>query len=146
VVGGAALLGMALVGCGTGGSSTGARPSGPTAAYCSTLDRVGDLDLLSDPAPAKVRADLRALLALTRRAARVAPDEIRADADAAVAAQVRFNALYIAHGWDPEATNLDREFVALANSPELGALYVRLEEYQARVCAPDPRTKDPLLA
>jgi len=145
-------VGAVLAPWAVAGSATAAGVSGTAsatqraAAYCAAVARVGRLDLLSDPAPRKVRADLRALLALTRRAARVAPAEIRADAQAAVDAQVRFNALYVAHGWDPEATNVDPEFVAFANSPELGAVYVRLEEYQARVCRPDPRTKDPLLA
>jgi hypothetical protein len=139
-------LGAVLAGWGSVVPAGAATPGGRVAPYCAAVARVGDLDLLSDPAPRKVRADLRALLALTRRAARVAPEKIRADAQAAVAAQIRFNAFYVAHGWDPEATNLDPEFVAFANSPELGTVYVRLEEYQARVCRPDPRTKDPLLA
>lgn len=145
-----ALLGTTLAACAaTGspsGSAGGSRPRGAVEAYCATLDRINDLDLLSDPAPARVRADLRGLLALTGRAARVAPAEVRADAEAAVVAQIRFNLLYAAHGWDPEATNRDREFLALANSPELGGLYVRLEEYQGRTCGPDRPPGGPLVA
>lgn len=143
---GAVLVGTVLAGCGAGGSSNGTSTSRPTAAYCSALDQIGELDLLSETAAAAVRADLRALLALTRRAARVAPTEIRADAEAAVVAQIRFNLLYAAHGWDPVATNRDREFIAFANSPELGAVYVRLAEYQARTCGPAPQPGGPLVA
>lgn len=120
--------------------------TGPTGRYCALLIRFGELDLLYDEDPGAVRADLRALLALTRRAARIAPREIRVDAASAVTAQRRFNDLYAANGWDPQATNLDRDFIEFANSPELGALYIRLQEYQARVCGPDPRVTGPDVA
>lgn len=110
------------------------------------MARFATLELLFDEDPAAVRADLRALLALTRRAAQVAPAAIRADAEAAVAAQRRFNAFYALHAWDPDATNRDREFIAYANDPELGALYVRLQDYQRRACGPDQRVSDPDLA
>lgn len=135
---GVGVLGASLVGCGSSGADAGSRPTGRVERYCTTQARFGELDLLSDPDPIAVRADLWELLALTRRAARDAPREIRADAKAAVAAQVRFNGYYAANAWDPEVTNRDRDFIAFANSPELGALYVRLEDYQSQVCGPDP--------
>ena len=132
--------------CADAGSGRDASPAGRVARYCETLRGFAELDLLFDETPERVRSDLDELLALTKRAARLAPQAIRADAEAAVAAQERFNALYAANGWDPEATNRDREFIAHANDPELGALYVRLQDYQTRVCGPDPRTTDPSLA
>ena len=129
-----------MAACG-GGPEPGA--AGRAAPYCATLERMGRLDLLDDVRPAEVRTDLGRLLTLTRRAAREAPPEIRADAEAAVAAQVRFNDLYATYGWDPDAVNRDRDFIAFANSPELGALYVRLQEYQDRVCGPRDREVGP---
>ncbi|MFM8304598.1 MAG: hypothetical protein ACKOA9_09915 [Actinomycetota bacterium] len=143
----AATIGALVAGCGApdprGDSSS---RGGRVARYCEIQARFGDLDLLSDTDPDAVRADLRALLALTRDAARVAPRDVRVDAEAAVVAQVRFNGFYAANGWDPDATNRDRGFIAFANSPELGALYTRLEDYQSRVCGPDRGPFDDQLA
>jgi hypothetical protein len=129
--------------CGGGGAEPVPGAAAPSARYCETVARFADLDLLVDEDPAAVRDDLRDLLALTRAAARVAPRAVRADADAAVTVQRRFNALYASHGWDPEATNRDPEFIAYANSPEVGSLYVRLQDYQRLTCGPDPSTTDP---
>jgi len=134
------LAGVTVVACG-GADQT--RVPGRAVPYCDTLERMGALDLLDDVAPAEVRRDLTRLLALTRRAAREAPPEIRADAEAAVAAQVRFNDLYAAFGWDPDAVNRDRTFIDFANSPDLGSLYVRLQGYQDRVCGPRARELGP---
>lgn len=146
VLGAVMIAAAATVLTGCGGGDGEAAPRGRTARYCAIQDRFAGLDLLDDAAPAAVRSDLRDLLTLTRRAARQAPAGIRADAEAAVVAQERFNALYAAHGWDPDATNRDREFIAFANSPELGALYLRLEAYQSRECGPDPRSTGPDVA
>lgn len=140
------VLCASVVGCGAPDAKDGVRPEGRIERYCATQQRFGELDLLADPDPGAVRADLRALLALTRRAARVAPREIRDDAEAAVVAQQRFNGFYAENAWDPDTTNRDREFIAFANSPELGALYTRLEDYQSRVCGPDPGPFDDQLA
>jgi len=137
---------LAAAGCASGGDRAAAEPDGPTARYCAVQAEFAELDLLYDESPAAVRADLRDLLALTRRAARAAPAAIRADAVAAVAVQERFNALYAANGWDPEATNRDEAFIAYANSAEVGALYLRMEAFQARACGADPRSTSPDLA
>jgi len=139
------LLGVVLL-AGVAAACAGAdetRVPGRAAPYCATLERMGALDLLDDVAPAEVRRDLTRLLTLTRRAAREAPPEIRADAEAAVAAQSRFNDLYAAFGWDPDAVNRDRTFIDFANSPELGSLYVRLQDFQDRVCGPRAREIGP---
>lgn len=141
---GVAALCVCLAGCAVADDQT--QPIGRVGRYCATQERFGELDLLSDPDPEAVREDLRELLALTRRAARDAPREIRADAEAAVTAQVRFNGYYAANAWDPDVTNRDRDFIAFANSPELGALYVRLEAYQSRVCGSDRGSFDDQLA
>lgn len=114
-------------GCGSSGTS-------PSAAYCGRLAEISDLDLLSDPAPTAVQHDLEQLLTLLRRAAADAPRAIRADARAAAQAQVHFNALYAAHGWRPDPTNVDPAFIALAEDAHLGQVYFRLERYQIRTC------------
>lgn len=143
----AVVLATLVAGCGASGPGADATAGrGRVARYCEVQARFGELDLLSDTDPDAVRSDLRALLALTRRAARVAPRDIRADAEAAVSAQERFNGFYSANAWDPDATNRDRGFIAFANSPELGALYTRLEDYQSRVCGPDRGPFDDQLA
>jgi len=138
------LLAVALVGAAT----LGALPAcggddGPVASpYCARVAEINSLDLLADPAPHAVQADLRKLLALTRRAADVAPTGIRADMRDALAAQVRFNALYETHGWDPVPTQRDPAFIALAGDQHLAAVYTRLERYELRSCpdAPVERT------
>jgi hypothetical protein len=106
--------------------------------YCARIADINALDLLANRAPAAVEADLEHLLALTRRAAAVAPGEIRADMREAVDAQVQFNALYRAHGWDPTTTQKDPEFVALANDPHLADAYTHLERYELRACPKTP--------
>jgi hypothetical protein len=121
------LGGLLVAGCGSSGSSA-------ASAYCDRVADIESLDLLADPAPAHVEHDLEHLLTLTRRAADVAPDAIRADARAAVHAQQRFNALYAAHGWQRDPTSSDPEFLALAGDPHLAEVYVRLERYQIRAC------------
>lgn len=128
-----ATAGLLVTGCG-GGSSASA-----TEAYCARVAEVGSLDLLSDPAPRVVRHDLRRLLDLTRAQAAVAPDAIRADAREAADAQVRFNALYAAHGWHRHATLTDPAFQALAADRHLAAVYTRLERFQIEVCHGDGR-------
>lgn len=127
---GAAALG-ALPACGGDGGAV-ASP------YCARIADINSLDLLADPAPPAVQADLRQLLALTRRAAQVAPTEIRADMREALAAQVQFNALYEAHGWDPGPTQRDPAFVALAGDRHLARVYTRLERYELRSCPGTP--------
>ena len=129
-----------------GAGSDAAAPRGPTARYCAVQAEFAELDLLYDNDPVEVRKDLRALLALTRKAARTAPPAVRDDARAAVEIQQRFNALYATHGWDPDATNRDEEFIAFANSAEVGALYLRLEAFQSERCGADPRSDAPDLA
>jgi hypothetical protein len=112
--------------------------------YCARVAEIDSLDLLADPAPDKVHTDLEQLLALTRRAAAVAPAAIRDDMHAAVDAQVRFNAVYAAHGWDRTATQRAPEFLALAGDPHLAEVYTRLERYQLRECpvtTPHPSVK-----
>jgi hypothetical protein len=137
-----ALSGLLGAGCGSSG------PSGSSAAdaYCSRIARIGALDLLSDPAPTAVRRDLAELLHLTRRAAAVAPDGIRADARAAARAQVRFNAVYAAHGWDRHATLTDPAFLALSSDRHLAAIYTRLERYQIKTCHDDDGGEPPTVA
>jgi hypothetical protein len=106
-------------------------------AYCARIADINALDLLADPTPPAVQHDLEQLLALTRRAAAVAPERIRGDMHEAVDAQVRFNVLYAAHGWDPTTTQRDPEFVALAGDPHLADVYTNLERYELASC---PRT------
>lgn len=130
----------------SGDGSDAASPRGLTARYCAVQAEFAELDLLYDDDPVEVRQDLRDLLALTRKAARTAPASIRDDARSAVTIQQRFNDLYAAHGWDPDATNRDEEFIAFANSVEVGALYLRLEAFQAARCGADPRSDSPDLA
>jgi len=113
-------------------------------AYCAVETRIGDLDLLASSRPSRVRADLTALLRLSRLAARVAPEVIRADAEASADAQAHFNAIYARHAWRPEPTNLDPEFVALSDSPELTGVYLRLEQYQRTVCRRSERSGPPV--
>ncbi|MFN8026968.1 MAG: hypothetical protein U0W40_11625 [Acidimicrobiia bacterium] len=115
-----------------GNDDAGASP------YCRRIAEINGLDLLADPTPAAVRDDLEQLLALTRRAAEVAPDEIAADIREAVTAQVRFNDLYAKHGWDPTLAQQDPEFVALAGDAHLAEVYTRLERYEVRACPGDP--------
>jgi len=69
---------------------------------------------------------------------------IDADAWAAVDAQRRFNAVYARNDWRPEPTNRDPAFLALADDPALGAVYSRLEAFQARSC--DRRDATPAVA
>jgi hypothetical protein len=131
----AAAVGLAACG---GDDGTQASP------YCERIAKIDDLDLLADPAPAQVRTDLGHLLTLTRRAAAVAPAAIRDDMRDAVDAQVRFNAIYAAHGWDRTATQRAPEFVALAGDAHLAEVYTRLERYQLRECpatTPQPSVK-----
>ena len=139
---------VVLVGTAVGVIGVGAAVAAPSAAsaraYCRVEARIADLDVLGDTHPARVRTDLRHLLALTDRAARVAPFEIDADAWAAVDAQRRFNAVYAANGWRPEPTNQDPVFLALADDPTIAAAYLRLEQYQRRVC--DRRDAQPYVA
>jgi hypothetical protein len=108
--------------------------------YCARVAEIGALDVLADPAPAAVRRDLEHLLVLTRRAAQVAPGAIRADAMAAARAQARFNRLYARHGWRPQPTITDPEFIAFAANPALAATSLRLERYQLRTCDDTTRT------
>ncbi len=122
-----------------GGSAVGAagredRIPASARDYCRIEARINDLDVLSSTKPKRVAADLARLLALTGRAALVAPLAIHADAWAAVEAQQRFNDLYARNGWQPEPTNLDPDFVALADDPALAGVYLRLEQFQNRVC------------
>ena len=76
------------------------------------------------------------MLRLTRRAARVSPSSIKADAMAAVVAQEKFNGIFASHDWDFSITNLDPAFTELSVAIEISGVYLRLEEYRARVCAP----------
>lgn len=122
-----AVAGVGLVACGGDGGNE-ASP------YCERIGELSDLDLLADPTPAAVQRDLEGLLALTRRAAAVAPEEIRADMREAVDAQVRFNQLYESHGWDPATTQRDPEFIAFAGDAHLAEVYTRLEHYEVREC------------
>lgn len=145
-MGWAVALAVAAAGCGSGNEGRASGSTDRTARYCAVQAEFAELDLLYDEDPEAVRDDLRALLALTRRAARVAPPAVRADAALAVTVQERFNALYAANGWDPEATNRDEAFIAYANSAEVGALYLRMEAFQARTCGADPRNTAPDLA
>lgn len=138
------VLATSLVGLGAVPTSVSAAPLPSARAYCKVEARIGDLDVLASTRPARVRVDLTRLLALTTRAARVAPMEIHADAWAAVDAQQRFNDLYARHAWRPTPTNLDPDFVALADDPALGGVYQRLERYQRREC--DRRDADPSVA
>ena len=106
----AAVVGAAVLGglpaCG-GDDDTASSP------YCARIADINALDLLADPTPPAVQHDLEQLLALTRRAASVAPTEIRADMREAVDAQVEFNTLYESHGWDPAPTQRDPAFIAI---------------------------------
>jgi hypothetical protein len=122
-----ALSGLVGAGCDSPGSSA-------SDAYCARIARIGELDLLADPAPAAARHDLTELLRLVRQAAKVAPDAIRDDARAAARAQVRFNAQYAAHDWDRHATLTDPEFQALSSDRHLAQVYTRLERYQVDNC------------
>jgi len=118
----------------------------PAKAYCARVAEIGALDVLADPSPPVVRRDLEHLLSLTRAAAEVAPATIRADARAAASAQAHFNAIYASHGWRPEPTTTDPEFIALAGNQELANTYFRLERYQLRTCddtTPAPRSVAP---
>jgi hypothetical protein len=126
----AAIILGGFVGAGCGSSDS----SSATDAYCARIAQVGARDLLSDPAPTQVRHDLTMLLDLTRRAAAVAPDEIRSDAREAASAQARFNALYAAHGWQRRPTLTDPAFQSLAGDQHLAAVYTRLERYQIKSC------------
>lgn len=121
----------AIAACGGGDDAT-ASP------YCARIADIDALDLLADPSPPQVRNDLGQLLALTRRAAAVAPSEIRRDAREAVDAQVEFNALYERHGWDPTAAQRDPDFIALAGDAHLAEVYTRLERYEVRACPTAP--------
>lgn len=127
----AAVVGAAVLGglpaCG-GGDDTASSP------YCARIADINALDLLADPTPPAVQHDLEQLLALTRRAASVAPTEIRADMREAVDAQVEFNTLYESHGWDPAPTQRDPAFIALAGDAHLAHVYTRLERYEVRSC------------
>ena len=127
-------FGAVVAGGGCGASDSEAA-GGRAAAYCGSIAEIAALDLLADPTPAAVKSDLEHLLTLTRRAASVAPTEIRSDAGAAASAQDQFNALYAAHDWQTDPTNLDPAFIALSDDPALGALYLRLERYQNRTCS-----------
>ena len=86
----------------------------------------------------QVQHDLERLLALTRRAAAVAPERIHRDTREAVDAQVRFNALYESHGWDPITTQRDPSFIALSGDPHLADVYTRLERYELASCRSSP--------
>ena len=138
------VLATSLVGLGAVPTSVSAAPLPSARAYCKVEARIGDLDVLASTRPARVRVDLTKLLDLTTRAARVAPREIHADAWAAVDAQRRFNELFARHGWRPAPTNLDPDFVALADDPALGGVYQRLEQFQRRTC--DRRVANPFIA
>jgi hypothetical protein len=120
---------LVTVGCGDSSSAA--------SEYCEQIARIDALDVFSDPAPAQVEHDLGRLLALSRRAAAVAPRSIRTDARAAALAQVQFNALYRAHGWRSSPTVTDPAFVALAGDQHLAQVYFRLERYQIRACDAD---------
>ncbi len=126
----AVLGGLVTTACGSSDSSA-------ASAYCEQVAQVDALDIFSDPAPASVERDLLRLLALTRSEARVAPRAIRDDAREAAKAQVRFNALYRAHGWHAKATVTDPAFIALAGDQHLAKVYFRLERYQIRTCHDD---------
>ena len=126
-----------VIACGLVGAGCGSSTPSATDAYCAQVAEVGALDLLSNPAPKVVRHDLQRLLALTRAQAAVAPAAIRADAREAAHAQVRFNALYAAHGWHRHATLTDPAFQALAADRHLAAVYTRLERFQIEVCHGD---------
>ena len=132
VLASAAALG-ALSAC--GGDDSAASP------YCARIADINDLDLLADPHPSAVHDDLGQLLALTRRAAAVAPAAIRADVREAVDAQERFNALYESHGWDPTTTQADPAFIALAGDQHLAAVYTRLERYELKSCPGEPSVR-----
>jgi len=127
---GAVALGL-LAGCGGAGGDT-ASP------YCASIADINALDLLANPAPTAVQHDLEQLLALTRRAAAVAPERIHRDMREAVDAQVRFNALYESHGWDPITTQRDPSFIALSGDPHLADVYTRLERYELASCRSSP--------
>ena len=124
-------MGAALLG---GLPACGSEDDTAASSYCARIADINALDLLADPTPPAVQADLEQLLALTRRAAAVAPGEIRADMREAVDAQVEFNALYESHGWDPVPTQRDPAFIALAGDPHLADVYTRLERYELRSC------------
>jgi hypothetical protein len=130
---GAVALGL-LAGCGGADGDT-ASP------YCARIADINALDLLADPTPPAVQHDLEQLLALTRRAATVAPAPIRGAMREAVDAQVRFNALYKSHAWDPTTTQRDPEFIALAGDPHLADVYTRLERYELASCRSAPAVR-----
>lgn len=129
------VLGVSLA---VSGLAACGRDDAAASPYCRRIAEINGLDLLADPTPAAVQDDLEQLLALTRRAARVAPDEIADDLREAVTAQVRFNELYAKHGWDPTLAQQDPDFVALASDPHLAEVYTRLEHYEVRECPGDP--------
>lgn len=60
---------------------------------------------------------------------------------AALDAQVRFNALYESHDWDPVTTQRDPEFIAFAGDADLAAVYTRLERYEVGSCRGDPAAR-----
>jgi hypothetical protein len=115
-------------------AACGGDDSDTASPYCARIGDINALDLLADPTPTAVQHDLEQLLALTRRAAAVAPERIHRDMREAVDAQVRFNALYQSHGWDPTTTQRDPEFIALAGDPHLADVYTRLERYELASC------------
>lgn len=121
--------GSLMVGCSSNSTST---PS----PYCQAVNRLDSLDLFSDVSPPAIKSGLTEVLRLTRRAARVAPSSIKADARASVVAQEKFNGIFASHGWDFSTTNLDPAFTELSDAIETSGIYLRLEEYRARVCAP----------
>jgi hypothetical protein len=141
------LLAVALAGAAALGavSACGGDDVIASSSYCARIADINALDLLADPAPPAVQDDLGQLLALTRRAAEVAPTEIRAAMREAVDAQVEFNALYESHGWDPVSTQRDPAFIALAGDQHLADVYTRLERYEVRSC-PDVPIEQPIVA
>ena len=129
-----ALIGfLAVGGLGAGCSSSSTSAPSP---YCQTVNRLDSLDLFSDVSSSAIKSGLAEMLRLTRRAARVSPSSIQADAMAAVVAQEKFNGIFASHDWDFSITNLDPAFTELSVAIETSGVYLRLEEYRARACAP----------
>lgn len=129
-----ALIGFLAVG-GLGAGCSSSSPSAPSP-YCQTVNRLDSLDLFSDVSSSAIKSGLNKVLRLTRRAARVAPYSIKDDATAAVVAQEKFNGIFASHDWDFSTTNLDPVFTELSVAIETSGVYLRLEEYRARACAP----------
>jgi hypothetical protein len=123
-------LALGLVACGGGG---------PSAAYCDSVSVLqASVDPLADPNvrndPAQLEGAFQSLVQSYGRLARLAPDDVRADAAAARDGVIRVANALAAVGWEAGRANESGELSAALDDPVYGEALVELRRYNLREC------------